>query len=86
MLTKQAPAKAMQDEITVSVRELLISGAALGEVMVILREYIFAPKGIILIKDQSGVWMVMKFQQGKLFTHPSLAACVEFALRYEVTP
>lgn len=86
MLAKKSPTKDAQDEITVSVRELLIAGAALGEVMVILRELVFAPKKIYLIKDQSGAWLVMKFQQGKIFTHPSLAVCVEFALKYEVTP
>lgn len=74
-----------KDEITVSVRELLLGGAMLSEVMVVLRETCFLPKGIIVIK-KADMWCVYAGRatsSNQVFTSPSLAPCVEFALKYE---
>lgn len=83
---KVNPAKQAQDEITVSVRQLLLDGAALGEVMAVLRETVFNPKHLIVIQkyDQWHVYEWIKGQSKQLHISPSLAVCVEFALKYEV--
>ncbi len=82
------PIKAKQDEITTSVRELLMDGAAHQEVMGVLREH-FAKKELWIIRNMKQEWCVMRqtrtgINKGMVFTSASLAPCVDFALKWEV--
>lgn len=80
-------AKAAQDEITVSVRELLINGAMFEEIMAVLRDHLIKTKGLVIIKkyDQWTVYTdPRKAGYKTLLTSPSLSTCVDFALKYEV--
>ena len=82
---RQVPVKQSQDEITVSVRELLMAGAMLGEVMAVLREHLFFPKGLMVIQ-KADMYFVYAGKVGfhkQVYASPSLAPCVEFALKYE---
>jgi len=81
MAVRTSPIKQAQDEITVTVRELLTDGVIHQEIMGVLREH-FAKKELWIIRHNDGAWCVT--QKGfKLLTSISLAACVDFALKFD---
>lgn len=89
MTQRLIPVKQTQEEITTTVREMLEDGAMLDQVMTVLRDYLIRTKSISLIKNnRDAQWLVVgdvrSGRINKLFSHVSLAVCVEFMLKYEV--
>lgn len=67
-----------------AIAQQIENGVALREVMYILNTHLMQTKGITIFQSnniRNGV-MLMKSRK-HLFRHVSLAACVEFALKYE---
>ena len=55
---------------------------SLRELLYILNTYIQGTRGLFILRDDNELWRVQN-KKGKVFSHISLTACAEFALKYE---
>jgi hypothetical protein len=88
-LYKNAIAESAGKQIADQITGLIADGIVHREVMRVLMDTCFIPKHLMLFKRDDERWHVyhrdinIGLGKGNLFSHVSLAACVEFALKYE---
>lgn len=79
----------LSKQLTAHIDDVLRDGYALRDVLVVLRENYFYPRDLHIVSQFHGGGYFVFHQRaadgtgkGKIFEHSTLAACVEFALKY----